>query len=103
MITKTPAKILKQNAGQIKEGYYADLVFFDFSKSYQAGPLCKESAYNRLLSCVGNETRYVVCNGNLVVDNYEPVVDFDIEDICDKVNLVAKEFVDYLHRTKIER
>ena len=30
-------------------------------------------------------------------------MDFDIEDICNKVNLVAKEFVDYLHRTKIER
>lgn len=52
---------------------------------------------------MGNETKYVVCNGNVVVDNYEPVVDFDIEDICNKVNLVAKEFVDYLHKTKIER
>ena len=45
----------------------------------------------------------MVCNGNVVVNDYVPQVDFDIEDICDKVNLVAREFVDYLHRTKIER
>ncbi|CAK7078432.1 D-aminoacylase [Tissierella sp.] len=61
-MTNKPAEIIKiSDRGQIKEGYFADIVIFDFEKIIDKGTYTEPKQYSEGID-------YVIINGNIVIE-----------------------------------
>ena len=95
MITIDAARILGVNSGSLEPGKDADIIVVDLTRPNMTPTRRDNVVENLIWSAVGNEIRYVLANGQLVVDDYE-FVKLNIEEILQGIQKLSEIFISYL-------
>jgi len=69
-ITKIPAEMLRVNAGMLEKGKDGDFIIFDLTKPQVIPTRTETIVENIIWASVGNEIKYVIANGVVLIDNY---------------------------------
>jgi 5-methylthioadenosine/S-adenosylhomocysteine deaminase len=95
MITVEPARILGLDAGSLAPGKQADLVLVDL-RAPNLVPTRRDNCVENLIwAANGNEIRYVVAGGELILDDYKPVK-LDAGEILAQVQELSELLVAYI-------
>lgn len=102
MITIEPAKILNINAGSLEKNKKADLIIVDIEKPNMIPTRLDTVTENLIWASSGNEIKYVVANGKILVDNYE-FKTVDTKKLFKEINELSKLFGEYTISKKPSR
>lgn len=94
LITKEPAKYLRLNTGTIKKGMDADVIFLDMTAPNVTPTRITNVAENLIWASNGNEVRYVIANGKVVM-NDRKIMTLDEDRIKSEILELAEMFDEY--------
>lgn len=98
-ITVIPSHILGFNTGTLEPGKLADIIVIDLSVA-NLTPTREENVIENLIwAANGNEIRYVISNGKLLINDYH-FTSLDIQEILHQVQELSEMFYEY-RQTKI--
>ncbi|MCQ2736742.1 MAG: amidohydrolase family protein [bacterium] len=93
-ITKEPAKYLRFNTGILEKGRDADVIFLDMTAPNVTPTRITNVAENLIWASNGNEVRYVIANGKVLM-NDRKLVTLDEETIKKEVLELSEMFDEY--------
>jgi 5-methylthioadenosine/S-adenosylhomocysteine deaminase len=96
-ITIIPSQILGFNTGSLEPGKYADIILIDLSVPNLVPTRLDNVVENLIWATSGNEIRYVISNGKLIIDDYK-FIDLDINLILSQVQELSEKFIAYKER-----
>ncbi|MBN2054409.1 amidohydrolase family protein [bacterium] len=97
MITVVPAGMLGLNAGCLSPGRDADLVLIDTATPNLTPTRLDNCVENLVWASTGAETRYVMANGELLVDDYQ-YVKLNRDEILDQVQELSERMAAHIRR-----
>ncbi len=101
-ITIIPAQILGFNTGSLETGKLADVVIVDLSVPNLTPTRLDTVVENLIWAANGNEIRYVISNGSLLINDYQ-FVNLNVQDILRQIQELSEMFYEYKSRTKPEK
>jgi 5-methylthioadenosine/S-adenosylhomocysteine deaminase len=101
-ITTIPAQILRFNAGSLDPGKLADLIVVDLEIPNLTPTRLDNVVENIIWAANGNEIKYVISNGNLLINNYQ-FVNLNVQDVLQQVQELSEMFFEYKSRTKAKK
>jgi 5-methylthioadenosine/S-adenosylhomocysteine deaminase len=93
-ITIIPAQILGFNTGLLEPGKLADIIVIDLSRSNLVPTRSDIVVENLIWAANGNEIQYVICNGKLLIDNYQ-FTSLNIHEILQQIQELSEKFCEY--------
>ena len=101
-ITIIPAQIVGFNVGSLKPGKIADIVVIDLSVP-NLTPTRKDNVIENLIwAANGNEVKYVISNGELVIDNYR-FTHVDVKTLLEQIQSLAEIFYEYKQKVNAQK
>ncbi|MFX0211592.1 MAG: amidohydrolase family protein [Candidatus Hodarchaeota archaeon] len=93
-ITVVPAQFLGFNTGSLDPGMLADIVVIDLSVPNLTPTRVDNVVENLIWAANGNEIRYVISNGQLIVNDYQFTI-LEVEKILNQVQELSEMFYEY--------
>ena len=93
-ITIIPAQFLGFNTGSLEPGKLADIVIVDLSVPNLVPTRVDNVVENLIWAANGNEIRYVISNGQILVNDYEFTI-LEVEKIFNQVQELSEMFYRY--------
>ncbi|MFX1286380.1 MAG: amidohydrolase family protein [Promethearchaeota archaeon] len=97
-----PAQILGFNTGSLEPGKLADIVIVDLSVPNLTPTRLDNVVENLIWAANGNEIRYVISNGKLLINNYQFMF-LNVQDIIQQVQELSEKFYEFKKRTEPEK
>jgi 5-methylthioadenosine/S-adenosylhomocysteine deaminase len=101
-ITIIPAQFLGFNTGSLEPGKFADVIIVDLSTPNLTPTRLDNVVENLIWAANGNEIRYVISNGQILVNDYKFTI-LDVEKILKQVQELSEMFYEHKRRTKAEK
>jgi 5-methylthioadenosine/S-adenosylhomocysteine deaminase len=99
MITIDPAKFLRLNTGSLEEGKDADFIFLDLTVPNMTPTREDNLIENLIWASNGNEVKYVIANGRILMDNGK-FTTVNEEEVKDEVYELSDMFASYKKTAK---
>jgi 5-methylthioadenosine/S-adenosylhomocysteine deaminase len=93
-ITIIPAQFLGFNTGSLEPGKFADVIIVDLSVPNLTPTRADNLVENLIWAANGNEVRYVISNGQILVNDYKFTI-LDVEKILKQVQELSEMFYEY--------
>ncbi|MEQ8171460.1 MAG: amidohydrolase family protein [Candidatus Eremiobacterota bacterium] len=99
MVTIEPAKFLRLNAGSLEEGKDADFIFLDLTSPNMTPTREDNLVENLIWASNGNEVKYVIANGEILMNN-GMFTTLNEDEVKNEVYELSEMFVEYRKTAK---
>lgn len=100
-ITIIPAQILGFNTGSLEPGKLADIIVVDLSAPNLTPTRLDNVVENLIWAANGNEIRYVISNGKILINDYLFMF-LNVQEIIQQVQELSEKFYEFKRRTRPE-